>query len=219
LCLRCVKGYVTTGSHDEAPEFRTGALQALRQPLESGTVVVARARASVRFPARFQLVMAANPCPCGLGFGKGGECLCRPMAKRAYLGKLSGPLLDRVDLQVHVPAVTRSSLSGEPGESSAVVAGRVRQARAAQQQRWDQTPWSLNSQVPGARLRRGPWRLPRAVTVDIDAALDRGHLTLRGYDRVLRVSWTVADLAGRSSPTRGDLGTALTLRPHGAVAA
>ena len=204
---------------DEAPEFRTGALQALRQPLESGAVVVARARAAVRFPARFQLVMAANPCPCGLGFGKGSECVCRPMAKRAYLGKLSGPLMDRVDLQVHVPAVTRSSLSGEPGESSAVVAQRVRQARAAQQQRWGQTSWSLNSQVPGARLRRGPWRLPRTVTVDLDAALDRGHLTLRGYDRVLRVGWTVADLAGRSTPTRGDLGTALTLRQHGGVAA
>jgi len=83
---------------DEAPEFRIGALQALRQPLESGEVVVARARAAVRFPARFQLVMAANPCPCGQGFGKGAECHCSPLAKRAYLGKLSGPLLDRVDL-------------------------------------------------------------------------------------------------------------------------
>jgi magnesium chelatase family protein len=204
---------------DEVPEFKASALQSLRQPLESGRVVVSRAKASVLFPARFQLVMAANPCPCGLGFGKGGECLCRPMAKRAYIGKLSGPLLDRVDLQVQVPAVTRSSLSGEPGESSAAVAERVRAARAAQGRRWADTPWSLNSQVPGAWLRRGSGRLPRSVTADIDTALDRGHLTLRGYDRVLRVGWTVADLAGRPAPTRGDLGLALTLRQQEAAAA
>ena len=204
---------------DEAPEFKTGALQALRQPLESGLVVVSRARGAVRFPAQFQLVMAANPCPCGLGFGKGSECLCKPMAKRAYLGKLSGPLLDRVDLQVQVPAVTRSSLSGDPGESSATVAERVSAARSAQRERWSETPWALNSQVPGGRLRRGRWRLPRSVTSDIDRALDRGQLTLRGYDRVLRVAWTVADLGGRSTPTRQDLGRALALRNHGSVAA
>jgi magnesium chelatase family protein len=204
---------------DEAPEFRTAALQALRQPLESGQVVVSRARAAVRFPARFQLVMAANPCPCGLGFGKGVGCSCSPMSKRGYIGKLSGPLLDRVDLQVQVPAVTRSSLAGEAGESSAVVAARVQEARAAQHERWRATPWTLNSHVPGSRLRRGPWRLPPAVTCDIDRHLDRGLLTLRGYDRVLRLGWTVADLGGRSTPTRSDLGTALTLRNQGPVAA
>jgi magnesium chelatase family protein len=204
---------------DEAPEFRTSALQALRQPLESGSVVVSRARTSVRFPARFQLVMAANPCPCGLAFGKGGSCECSPLAKRTYIGKLSGPLLDRVDLQVQVPAVTRAALAGEAGEPSAAVAARVAAARAAQARRWAGTPWLLNAHVPGARLRREPWRLPRSVTIDLDAALDRGHLTLRGYDRVLRAGWTVADLAGRPSPTRADLSTALGLRNQGAVAA
>ena len=204
---------------DEAPEFRTGALQALRQPLESGHVVVSRARTAVRFPARFQLVMAANPCPCGLGFGKGIGCTCSPMAKRAYVAKLSGPLLDRVDLQVQVPAVTLSSLGAGPGESSAVVAARVAEAREVQAQRWRDTSWRLNSQVPGAFLRRGPRRLPRPVTTDLDRALDRGQLTLRGYDRVLRLGWTVADLAGRPSPTRDDLGTALTMRNQGPVAA
>jgi magnesium chelatase family protein len=204
---------------DEAPEFSTGALQSLRQPLESGSVVVARARSAVRFPARFQLVMAANPCPCGLGFGKAAACMCTPMAKRSYLGKLSGPLLDRVDLQVQVPAVTRSSLAGTPGEASAVVATRVAAARDAQAQRWAGCGWSLNAHVPGSRLRRGQWRLERSVTVDLDAALDRGQLTLRGYDRVLRVGWTLADLRGRPSPTRADLGAALTLRNQDAVAA
>lgn len=204
---------------DEAPEFRSGALQALRQPLESGAVVVSRARAAVRFPARFQLVMAANPCPCGLGFGKGLGCSCSPRDKRRYLGRLSGPLLDRVDLQVVVPAVTRSSLAGEPGEASAVVAERVAQARAAQAERWRSEPWLLNSHAAGSRLRRGRWRLPAEVTRDLDGALDRGQLTLRGYDRVLRLGWTVADIQGRPSPTREHLGTALTLRNSGPLAA
>lgn len=204
---------------DEAPEFRTDALQSLRQPLESGQVVVSRARASVLFPARFQLVMAANPCPCGLGFGKGVGCSCTPMAKRGYLGRLSGPLLDRVDLQVQVPAVTKASMAGLPGESSASVAVRVRRARDAQAERWDDTPWELNSHVPGSVLRRERWRLPPAATVDIDRAIDRGQLTLRGYDRVLRVAWTVADLAGRECPSRADVGTALSLRNQGPVAA
>jgi magnesium chelatase family protein len=217
-------GLITQAHHgvlflDEAPEFRVSALQSLRQPLESGQVVVSRAQASVQFPARFQLVMAANPCPCGLGFGKGVGCHCSAMAKRGYLGRLSGPLLDRVDLQVQVPAVTRSSLAGHPGESSAEVASRVSAARQAQAERWAETPWRLNSQVPGVRLRRGRWRLPPSVTADLDRALDRAQLTLRGYDRVLRVGWTVADLAGSSAPARDDLGMALTLRNQGPVAA
>jgi magnesium chelatase family protein len=204
---------------DEAPEFRTGALQALRQPLESGEVIVARARAAVRFPARFQLVLAANPCPCGLGFGRASECHCSATARRSYVAKLSGPLLDRVDLQVWVPAVTKASLAGQPGESSDAVAARVAGARAAQAERWAGCRWSLNSQVPGAHLRRGRWRLPSTSTVDLDKALDRGQVTLRGYDRVLRLAWTVADLDGRTVPSRGDMGTALSLRNHGSVAA
>jgi magnesium chelatase family protein len=141
------------------------------------------------------------------------------MAKRGYLGRLSGPLLDRVDLQVQVPAVTRASLAGPAGESSAVVGARVRGAREAQAERWGETQWGLNSEVPGSVLRRAPWRLPPAVTTDIDRALERAHLTLRGYDRVVRVAWTVADLAGGSTPTRDDVSTALSLRNQGPVAA
>ena len=204
---------------DEAPEFRVNVLQALRQPLESGEVVVARARSSIRFPARFQLVMAANPCPCGLGFGKGVDCSCRPQARRAYAGKLSGPLLDRVDLQVLMPAINLAALGQDPGEGSAAVAARVAAARGLQAQRWAGLPWSLNGQAAGSALRRGRWRLPRAVTVDLDRALDRGQITLRGYDRVLRLGWTVADLAGHTTPDRCDLGLALTMRNQGPVAA
>lgn len=204
---------------DEAPEFKVNVLQALRQPLESGEVVVARARSSIRFPARFQLVMAANPCPCGLGFGKGADCSCRPQARRAYAGKLSGPLLDRVDLQVLMPAINLAALGQDPGEDSAAVATRVAAARGLQAQRWAGLPWSLNGQAAGSALRRGRWRLPRAVTVDLDRALDRGQITLRGYDRVLRLGWTVADLAGHTTPDRCDLGLALTMRNQGPVAA
>ena len=204
---------------DEAPEFKVTTLQALRQPLESGEVWVARARSSVRFPARFQLVMAANPCPCGLGFGKGAECSCRPQAKRAYVAKLGGPLLDRVDLQVAMPAINLAALGEGAGESSAVVASRVAQAREVQAARWEGHPWALNGHAVGSALRRGRFRLARAVTTDLDRALDRGQITLRGYDRVLRLGWTVADLAGHDSPTRDDLGLGLTLRNQGPVAA
>jgi len=204
---------------DEAPEFRVTTLQALRQPLESGDVVVSRSRSSVRFPARFQLVMAANPCPCGLGFGKGADCSCRPQARRAYAAKLGGPLLDRVDLQVIMPAINLAALGQEAGESSAVVAARVAAARGLQAERWQGSGWSLNGQAAGSALRRGRWRLPRAVTTDLDRALDRGQITLRGYDRVLRLGWTVADLGGHGSPDRADLGLALTLRNQGPVAA
>jgi magnesium chelatase family protein len=141
------------------------------------------------------------------------------MAKRQYVGKLSGPLLDRVDLQVWLPPVTRASLAGEPGTSSAAVAASVAAARGAQAERWRGSGWTLNSQVPGTRLRRGKWKLAAGVTADLDRALDRGQVTLRGYDRVLRLAWSVADLEGRTVPARGDLGTALSLRNHGSAAA
>ena len=204
---------------DEAPEFKVTTLQALRQPLESGEVWVSRARSSVRFPARFQLVMAANPCPCGLGFGKGAECSCRPQAKRAYMTKLGGPLLDRVDLQVAMPAINLAALAETSGESSDVVAARVADARGVQAVRWAGHPWMLNGHASGSTLRRGTFRLARSVTADLDRALDRGQITLRGYDRILRLGWTVADLAGHSCPNRDDLGLALTLRNRGPVAA
>jgi magnesium chelatase family protein len=204
---------------DEAPEFRSHVLQGLRQPLESGEVVISRARIAVRYPARFQLVLAANPCPCGQGFGKGQECSCRPRERRAYAARLSGPLLDRVDLQVHVPAVRHAALGDTGGESSAAVAGRVIQARAVQIERWRGVGRGLNSDVPGYVLRRTPFRLPGEVTVALDRALDGGSLTLRGYDRTLRVAWTAADLGGRTVPGRSDVAFALGLRNDGREAA
>lgn len=204
---------------DEAPEFRPQVLQSLRQPLESGRVVVARSRSSVCYPARFQLVLAANPCPCGRGHGKGLNCSCSSRARRDYLSRLAGPLLDRVDLQLQVPAVNLASLGRGGGESSAVVAERVAAARAVQQERYAEAPWTLNAQVPGPALRRGPGAAPASARVDLDRALDRGVLTLRGYDRVLRLAQTIRDLAGGGVPDREDVGLALTLRAHAAVAA
>lgn len=217
-------GLITLAHHgvlllDEAPEFAPAVLQSLRQPLESGEIVVARARGSARFPARFQLVLAANPCPCGMAHGKGTQCMCTPKARRDYLGRLAGPLLDRIDVQLRVDPVTRAALAAPRGESTAVVAERVVQARAAQAERLAGTPWSLNSHVPGPRLRRHPLRLAKEATVDIERALDRGVLTLRGYDRVLRLAWTVSDLRGATSPGRDDIGMALGLRTRAEVTA
>ena len=204
---------------DEAPEFDVRVLDALRQPLENGELVIHRAAGHARYPARFQLVMAANPCPCGNASGKGVDCTCTPIARRRYLHRLSGPLLDRVDLQVQVLPVTRAVLAGaEAPEPTERVAGRVRDARAAQALRWAGTSWRVNAEVPGHELRRGRWRLPAATTRTIDAAIERGTLTVRGYDRVLRTAWTLADLGGRERPVTDDVEQAAALRQHQAAA-
>jgi magnesium chelatase family protein len=204
---------------DEAPEFKGSVLQTLRQPLESGEVVLARSRHVVRYPARFLLVLASNPCPCGRGYGKGLDCSCKPMEIRSYAARLSGPLLDRVDLQVHVPPVRRAVFGDETGEPSATVAARVASARRAQQARWGVHGWATNGLVPGHVLRRRPFRLPGTTTALLDRSLDRGRLTLRGYDRVLRVAWSAADLAGLEVPGPDEVATGLALRTGELVAA
>jgi magnesium chelatase family protein len=202
---------------DEAAECDPRVLDALRQPLELGELVIHRAQGAARFPARFQLVMASNPCPCGMSAGAGLDCTCASSARRRYLARLSGPLLDRVDLQVEVLPVSRADLvSREPVESTATVAARVARARAAARERLAGTEWTSNGEVSGGWLR-GALRLPSKVTQDVDLALERAQLSIRGYDRVLRVAWSVADLAGRPLPNRDDLGRALMLRQRGLV--
>jgi magnesium chelatase family protein len=201
---------------DEAPEFAPGVLDALREPLESGEITVARLAAQVRFPARFQLLLAANPCPCGLALERGSECSCTPMARIRYLGRLSGPLLDRVDLRIEMLAASRADLRGDPAavEGTAVVAARVRAARERTAARLAGTPWRVNAEVPGHALRRR-WRLPWEVVAEAERLLDLGQLTARGVDRVVRVAWTLADLAGRDRPDAGDVRVALDCRaPH-----
>ncbi|GLY16189.1 hypothetical protein Kisp01_32040 [Kineosporia sp. NBRC 101677] len=204
---------------DEAGEFGSQVLDSLRQPLEHGDLVIHRANGTARFPARFLLVLASNPCPCGFASGKGLNCVCAPNARRRYLSRLSGPLLDRVDLQVDVLPVSRADMAAkEPAESSATVAQRVRQARAVAAERLAGTSWSSNGEVSGSYLR-GTLRLPTAVTQDVDRALDDGQLSIRGHDRVLRVAWTISDLAGRQQPDRDDVSRALMLRRRGQVTA
>jgi magnesium chelatase family protein len=204
---------------DEAAEYGAHVLDSLRQPLEHGELVIHRAHGTARFPARFQLVLATNPCPCGLWQGSGLECTCVPATRRRYLARLSGPLLDRVDLQVDVLAVSRADLSAERRpEDTATVAARVATARQVQRERFARTSWVCNGEVSGSWLR-GPLKLPPPVTQDVDLALDRARLTIRGYDRVLRIAWTLSDLAGRTRPDRDDVGRALMLRQRGQVAA
>ncbi|TXR55854.1 YifB family Mg chelatase-like AAA ATPase [Quadrisphaera setariae] len=207
---------------DETPEFDRRVLEGLRQPLEDGEVVIARSRGTARFPARFQLVCTANPCPCGRATDRGLACRCSPQEQRRYRNRLSGPLLDRVDLQVAVAPVSRTELdAAERGTSrqpsSARVAAEVATARSAAAERLRGTPWRCNGEVPGRHLR-GPLRLPPAVVRPAMARLDEGELTLRGLDRVLRVAWTLSDLAGRSAPAQDDVERALSWRLPWAVA-
>ncbi|MFJ8193553.1 YifB family Mg chelatase-like AAA ATPase [Streptomyces sp. NPDC096094] len=198
---------------DETPEFSSHALDALRQPLEAGHVVIARSAGVVRFPARFLMVLAANPCPCGRFSRKEDLCECSPSAIRRYQARLSGPLLDRVDLRVEVERITRSQLAGvgPRGDTTATVADRVRAARDRAAARLTGTPWRSNSEVPGRELRSRWYAAPGALE-DAERSLERGVLTARGLDRVLRVAWTVADLVGHDRPDARDVALALQLR-------
>lgn len=186
----------------------------MRQPLESGRIEIHRAGFAATFPARFQLVLAMNPCPCG-GYGvRGSDCTCPPMAIRRYAGRLSGPLRDRIDIDLQVARVAAPRATS--GERSALTSqaarARVLAARKAAAERWRGTPWRVNGEVPGDRLRQGGLRLPAAVRAPLDRAMERGTVTLRAYDRVLRLAWTLSDLDGRSSPGAEQLGRALFLK-------
>lgn len=197
---------------DEAAEFPSHTLDTLRQPLEKGAVTVHRAGYVAHFPARFQLVMATNPCPCGNRGVPGAVCECPPQAVRRYHGRLSGPLLDRVDIEVTMTRVSRVPDVGGARLSTAEAAARVAAARARARHRLEGTPWDRNAAVPGAWLRQGPHAPDPRVRAPLDAALARGQLTLRGYDRTLRVAWTVADLEGAATVAPEHVGRALFLK-------
>lgn len=198
---------------DEAPEFTGKALDALRQPLEAGHVIVARSAGVVRLPARFLMILAANPCPCGRHTLHGAGCECAPSMIRRYQSRLSGPLLDRVDLRVEAEPVRREDLlaQGGRGESTTVVAERVQAARERATARLAGTPWTTNSEVPGHELRTRWVTAPGALAA-AERDMERGLLTARGLDRVLRVAWTIADLCGKDRPDEGHIGLALELR-------
>lgn len=155
-----------------------------------------------------------NPCPCGNYGVRGAECCCPSVAIRRYASRLSGPLRDRLDIELSVSrvAASRATAAVADGMDTATARERVRQARARAEERWAGTPWRRNADVPGTWLRQGGMRLDAAVRGPLDRALERGALTLRGYDRVLRLAWTMADLAGAERPRRDDVGRALLLK-------
>jgi magnesium chelatase family protein len=197
---------------DECAEIGVSALEALRTPLEDGEIRLARRDGVACYPARFQLVLAANPCPCAPADPR--DCICAAAAKRRYLGRLSGPLLDRVDLQVQMNPVRMSALAVTEAESTAQVRSRVASARHAATERWRPHGFRTNAEVSGALLRRR-FRLGAAAMEPLRTALDRGLLSIRGLDRTLRVAWTLADLAGRTSPGLDEVASALCFRQPG----
>lgn len=199
---------------DEAPEWPRSVLDSLRQPLESGEVRIRRANTAISYPAKVTLVLAANPCPCAPN--KPVDCTCPPLKRRSYLTRISRPLMDRIDLRVYLPPVPPSAILTDITETepSGSVAKRVLRAREAAASRWSEAgePWGLNSEVSGPALRSTRWRLPPPVRKYVDDLLLKERITARGYDRVLKLAWTIADLREHDSPTADDVAEASELR-------
>ncbi len=193
---------------DELPEYPRPALEALREPLETGRVTISRAARQAEFPARFQLIAAMNPCPCGHQGSPLQACRCSPDEAARYQSRLSGPLLDRIDLQVEVPAVPLATLAQAPdGESSATVAARV----AAARERALQRQGVLNHALAGEALERHA-ALDAAGSAFLESAAQRLGWSARGYHRVLRVARSIADLTGSASITLPQLAEAIQYR-------
>ncbi|MBI4138881.1 YifB family Mg chelatase-like AAA ATPase [Candidatus Uhrbacteria bacterium] len=204
---------------DEFPEFPRHVLEMLRQPLEDGRVTVARVQGTVTFPARFLLVAAMNPCPCGYATDPDQQCVCAPMQTIAYRKRLSGPLLDRIDLLIDVPKVPPNRLiSLEEGESSAVVRDRVRKARERQRERAAVTGVGTNAELTSNQVRR-LIRLAPTATEMMERAIARYHLSARAYFRIIKVSQTIADLAGFEQVDESHVSEALCYRDLTATAA
>jgi magnesium chelatase family protein len=197
---------------DELTEFRRDVLEALRQPLEDRQVTVARAQATLAFPASFQMVAAANPCPCGYLGDTRRECGCTPPAVQRYRARLSGPLLDRLDLQVTVPAVPWRELSADRrGEASEIVAGRVAEARRVQERRYSARGHHCNGEMGADAIRL--WAKPDADGRRLLEHASRGlGLSARAYHRILRVARTIPDLAGEEQSSSTHLAEAIAYR-------
>lgn len=197
---------------DEAPECSSGVLDSLRQPLETGTVSISRASGTVTFPADFLLVLAANPCPCGRFSGKGRACTCSSLQIRRYLQRLSGPLLDRIDIRSFVEVPSRVEMSSrEKSESSSSVRERVICARAIAAERFKDESWSLNSRIPASHLRER-FRARKEGMAFLHSELDHERLSARGYHKVMRLAWTVADRMGVTTPGLAEVESAFHLR-------
>lgn len=206
---------------DEFPHFRADVIEAMRQPLESGEVTIARGEESATYPARSLIVLAANPCQCGNYYGHAGGshgCECTEVQRAHYRRKLSGPIVDRVDIWMEVrPQGPRHGRGfGPPPESSAAVRARVEDARRRQARRYRDCSWQLNASVPGAALA-ARWPLDPEAQHLIDVELAEGRLSRRGLTRVQRLAWTVADCTGAARPGRREADLALTLRSSSAT--
>jgi magnesium chelatase family protein len=199
---------------DELPEFDRNALEVLRQPLEDGVVTISRANGSLTFPARFMLVAAFNPCPCGRWGDPTGTCRCTPFQMQRYVSRVSGPLLDRFDIQIEVPALRFDELSSAPPtDASAAIRERVLAARARQQARFRRAAgrvWSNARMTP--RMLRAHCAVDDASKRRLEEAVGRMGLSARAYDRILKVARTVADLAGRDRIGSGDIAEAVRYR-------
>jgi len=181
---------------DEFPEFRRSALEVMRQPLEDGEVSISRAAGKITLPSRFMLVAAMNPCPCGYLGDKSRQCRCSPVQIQRYRSRLSGPLLDRIDIHVEAPALTIDELrTAAPGESSAVMRGRITAAREIQKRRFAGTSLRCNAGMT-SKILREVCALSAEQGVILQRAMEKLGLSARAYDRILKVARTIADLAG-----------------------
>ncbi|HEV8657151.1 MAG TPA: YifB family Mg chelatase-like AAA ATPase [Thermoanaerobaculia bacterium] len=197
---------------DELAEFRRETLEAMRQPMEDGIVTIARAARTVTYPARFTLAAALNPCPCGFFNDARRECICTPPQISRYLAKVSGPLLDRIDLQVEVAALTSDEITAtDPGESSEAIRARVETARQIQRERFRRAHIQSNAEMTTRHMRRC-CELDVPSRKLLTCAIDRLGLSARAHDRILKVSRTIADLAGAESIEAGHVAEAVQYR-------
>ena len=198
---------------DELPEFKKHVLEVLRQPLEDGTVTIARAATSLNFPARFMLVAAMNPCPCGFLGDRIRSCTCSPLQVQRYRSRLSGPLLDRIDMHIEVPAVQVKELIGQPsGETSAAIRERVNRARDRQRQRFaGAAKLYCNAQMSAKEVKKF-CRLDAASADLLNQSITRLGLSARAYHRILKIALTIADLAEYESPNIAHVAEAIQYR-------
>ena len=198
---------------DELPEFGRSVLEVLRQPLEEKKITVSRAKYSVEYPANFTLVAAMNPCPCGYYNHPARECVCSPGSVHRYMSRISGPLMDRIDMHVEVTPVCAAELSAAaPGESSAAIRARVVRAREVQAVRFRGAQGVHTNAMMNAAMLREYCRPDAASAALLERAMERLNLSARAYDRILKVARTIADLAGHETVTAADVAEAINYR-------
>jgi magnesium chelatase family protein len=199
---------------DELPEFGTRVLEVLRQPIEDKIVTISRAQGSLTFPANFMLVAAMNPCPCGYFGDPQRACICSPSTVTKYQKRISGPLLDRIDIHIQVPRVDYEKLSdGRTGESSALIRARVETARQRQHERFNGSDISSNADMRPAEVRKF-CKLDETGSSLMKSAMSQLQLSARAYHRVLKLARTIADLAGSEAIAPTHLAEALQYRPR-----